>query len=120
MSSAAADAHHAWDEEARRAALAKLDNSASYSPAPDELEFLKSQTGITDEAQLKARVEDVQSRAYAVRTHVSLHFRSRWNDLLRFSHTFAYTASRSPGTCPGHLCYMLDCRRKAENLVLTG
>lgn len=67
MSSAVADSH-SWDEEARRAALAKLDNTAAYSPTPDELEFLKSQTGITDEARLKAHVEDVQRRAYAVRT----------------------------------------------------
>ena len=65
MSSTANDSH-SWSEEGRRAALAKLDNSTAYSPSSEELEFLKVQTGITDEAELKERVYDVQRRAYAV------------------------------------------------------
>ncbi|VDC02710.1 unnamed protein product [Peniophora sp. CBMAI 1063] len=72
MSSIAKDSH-LWDEETRRAALAKHDNSEAYSPSPDELEFLKIQTGITDEEQLKARVQDVQRRAYAVYPYVCIH-----------------------------------------------
>ncbi|KZV69968.1 hypothetical protein PENSPDRAFT_743645 [Peniophora sp. CONT] len=72
MSSTAKDSH-SWDEEARRAALAKVDNAGAYSPTPEELEFLKSQTGITDEIKLKAHVEDVQRRAYAVFPYVCVH-----------------------------------------------
>ncbi|VDC02708.1 unnamed protein product [Peniophora sp. CBMAI 1063] len=87
MSGTAKD-FHSWDEEARRAALAKLDNSTAYSPTPEELEFLKSQTGIADEAELERRVRDVQRRAYDVYPYVCIH---RFSFIrLKITRHFAY------------------------------
>ncbi|KZV69969.1 hypothetical protein PENSPDRAFT_752895 [Peniophora sp. CONT] len=72
MSSTVNDSQ-SWNEDSRREALAKFDNATAYSPAPEELEFLKTQTGIIDEVKLKAHVEDVQRRAYAVFPYVCVH-----------------------------------------------
>ena len=57
MSSAANDTH-AWDEDGRRAALAKLDNSSAYAPSPDELQFLKDQRASFAEAQSESRLPE--------------------------------------------------------------
>ncbi|VDC02703.1 unnamed protein product [Peniophora sp. CBMAI 1063] len=87
MSSTAQDSH-SWNEEGRRAALAKIDNSASYSPTAEELEFLKCQTGIDDEEKLKAHVQDVQQRAFAVYPYVCIH-QFRFTKP-KIAHHFAY------------------------------
>ena len=51
--------------------LAAFPLTGDYTLKPDEIAFLKEQTGITNDEQLKKHVLGIQKDAYAVRVFIS-------------------------------------------------
>lgn len=59
------DNKHAASSLPRAQVLTALDET-HYAPYPDEIQFLKTQTGIHDDDELKNHVLSIQEEAYSV------------------------------------------------------